>query len=310
MRPLLRIVRSRHSYILAQQARGGERSARIKAVVMLSSLQKRIATVLVLVPPLLAALYYLPPSGIAALFGLFVTAGAWEWAALSGLGGAARAVYVVALCGFGAAAVAAAFGAPYIAIVVLAAAACWWAYAPFAFRHPLDGVYRARGGRLIAGFLVLIPAWVAVSVLHADDPRRPGALLFVLVLVAFADTAAYAAGHAFGRTKLAPTISPGKTIEGVVGGLLAVLLLAYFCGTMIWSLQGATLAAWLLLAAVTALVSVVGDLVESKVKRVAGVKDSGNLLPGHGGVLDRIDALTAAAPVYALGWLLWFGARA
>jgi phosphatidate cytidylyltransferase len=107
-----------------------------------------------------------------------------------------------------------------------------------------------------------------------------------------------------GRTKLAPHISPGKTVEGVAGGVLAVVLLAWLCGTMLWKFEGILLAMWTGLAALTALFSVAGDLTESKLKRIAGVKDSGRLLPGHGGVLDRIDALTAAAPVFGLGVIL------
>lgn len=272
-------------------------------------LKKRIITVLLLVPPLLAALYYLPPLGIAVMFGVFMAVGAWEWAALSGLSGAHRIGYVVLVIALGIAALMAAFRIPYVDKILLAVAGLWWLYALFELQRDADSVYHSRRGRLIAGLLVLIPTWVAASVLHAADPHRPNALLFILVLVALADSGAYAAGHAFGRTKLAPSISPGKTVEGVAGGLLAVLLLAYFCGTMVWQFQGAVLGAWMLLAAVTALVSVVGDLAESKVKRVAGVKDSGNLLPGHGGVLDRVDAITAAAPVFTLGWLLWFGVR-
>jgi phosphatidate cytidylyltransferase len=131
-------------------------------------------------------------------------------------------------------------------------------------------------------------------------------LLFILVMVGVADTAAYAAGHAFGRTKLAPTVSPGKTVEGVLGGAVGVVLLSYFCGTMLWHFAGRQLAEWVGMTVLAGLVSVIGDLSESKLKRVAGVKDSGTLLPGHGGILDRIDAVTAAAPVFTWGWLLLF----
>ncbi|MBI3898568.1 MAG: phosphatidate cytidylyltransferase [Gammaproteobacteria bacterium] len=269
-------------------------------------LKKRILTALVLVPPLIAALFYLPSVGVAALFGVFVGVGAWEWATLSELRGMCRVGYVATVLAIGSALLALTFHNSDLATVVFAVAALWWLWVVVDLRRDVSSFYHARVGKIIAGFLVLTPAWVAVSVLHAVDPQRPLALLFVLVLVGLADTAAYAAGRAFGRTKLAPSISPGKTVEGVIGALLVVLLLAYFCGTILWKWDGLDLVVWLVLAFVVALISVVGDLAESKLKRIAGVKDSGSLLPGHGGVLDRIDAITAAAPVFALGWLLWF----
>jgi phosphatidate cytidylyltransferase len=162
-------------------------------------------------------------------------------------------------------------------------------------------MFATMTGRIVGGFLVLVPLWVAAVYLLAADDERPRVLLFLLVLVWVADSAAYFAGSIMGRTKLAPHVSPGKTVEGVAGGVLGVVLLAWLCGTILWKFEGMLLAMWTGLAAVTALFSVVGDLTESKLKRIAGVKDSGRLLPGHGGVLDRIDALTSAAPVFALG---------
>jgi phosphatidate cytidylyltransferase len=270
-------------------------------------LKQRILTAAVLIPAMIAALFYLPTTALAALFGLFVAAGAWEWAALSGLKGLARAAYAVFVVLLGVAIMVAMSRTPAIATVLFGIAVVWWLWALLSLWRDVLGVYRTTAGRLIAGLLVLVPAWIALGSLHVADPNRsPLALLFLLVLVGLGDTAAYAAGHAFGRTKLAPAISPGKTVEGVVGAVVVVLLLAYFCGTMIWDYSGTVLGIWLLLAVVTLLISVLGDLVESKLKRVAGVKDSGTLLPGHGGVLDRIDAVTAAAPLYALGWLIWF----
>ncbi len=131
----------------------------------------------------------------------------------------------------------------------------------------------------------------------------------MLLLVWLADTAAFFVGTAFGRTRLAPRISPGKTLEGALGGLGAVLILALLGGIFYWRFDGLDLVLWLLLAALTAGFSVLGDLVESRAKRLAGVKDSGTLLPGHGGMMDRIDAFIAAAPVFALGWAVLLGAE-
>lgn len=273
-------------------------------------LKQRIVTAILLVALLLAAFFTLSASGIALVLGGVVAAAAWEWSALCKWTPAARVAYVLALVVGGAALVIATLADPRSAYAVYLLAALWWIYALIDLLGKGEGVFHSTSGRAVAGALIIVPVWVAMTWLQAMDPRRPLLALFVVVLVAIADTGAYAAGHAFGRTKLAPAISPGKTVEGVIGGALAVLLVAYFCGTMIWQLRDAQLGVWVALAFVTGLVSVVGDLTESKMKRIAGVKDSGTLLPGHGGVLDRIDALTAAAPVYALGWLLLLQGRA
>jgi phosphatidate cytidylyltransferase len=144
-----------------------------------------------------------------------------------------------------------------------------------------------------AGFAVLVPAGLAMLAL------RPLEVLLVLVLVWIADSAAYFAGRAWGRRKLAPTISPGKSWEGAIGGLIGALLYAIICGYFI---QGIAWAPFLATAALLAMVSIVGDLFESAAKRQAGVKDSGTLLPGHGGILDRIDSATATLPLAALLW--------
>jgi len=124
-------------------------------------------------------------------------------------------------------------------------------------------------------------------------------VLLVLILVWIADTAAYFVGRAWGRRKLAPAISPGKTWEGAAGGLLGALAYAIICRFFI---EGIAWAPYLAAAALLAMVSIVGDLFESAAKRQAGVKDSGTILPGHGGILDRIDSATAVLPVAALLW--------
>ncbi len=270
-------------------------------------LSRRILTALVLIPPLLAALFYLPTFWLALLFGAFILAGALEWSALTGLQSAAtRWLYAVSLTVFGALAVRALIRDPNAVAPLLATAVLWWLWVLVElWRNPAPeaGWLATRTGRMVSGFCVLVPAWVGLLYLHVVDPRAPALLLFLLVLVWTADTAAYFFGWAFGRHKLAPLISPGKTVEGAAGALGAVALLATVCGTMIWRLEGAKLLLWLVVALAAAALSIVGDLAESKLKRVAGVKDSGRLLPGHGGVLDRIDALTAAAPVFAAGWV-------
>jgi phosphatidate cytidylyltransferase len=147
-----------------------------------------------------------------------------------------------------------------------------------------------RAALAVAGFVVVVPAGLALALLE------PSEILAVLVLVWIADTAAYFVGRAFGRHKLAPSISPGKTWEGAAGGAAGALAYATFLG-IFW---GKAWWGYLLIAAVLAVLSIVGDLFESAAKRQAGVKDSGTLLPGHGGIMDRIDSATATLPVSAL----------
>jgi phosphatidate cytidylyltransferase len=149
----------------------------------------------------------------------------------------------------------------------------------------------------VAGVAVLLPTWAALLYLHA---RGPGVLLGVMAIVWIADTAAYFAGRYFGRHKLAPVISPGKTWEGVAGAFVAVALYAAALSTVV----GMPLLSLLVMVSGLLYLSVLGDLFESWIKRVSGMKDSGTVLPGHGGVLDRIDALTSTLPV-ATGLLMW-----
>lgn len=159
-------------------------------------------------------------------------------------------------------------------------------------------------GRMLMGYLILIPAWVVPVYFQEQGTRMQLLLLYLFFIVWGADSAAYFVGQKFGKNKLAPSISPGKTLEGLFGGLLAVVLLTLLFGMNNWGFSQSQTIFMMILAIVCTLFSVVGDLTESRVKRIAGVKDSGNLFPGHGGVLDRIDAFTAAAPVFSLGWLL------
>jgi len=151
--------------------------------------------------------------------------------------------------------------------------------------------------RAMVGVVVLLPTWAALLYLHA---RGPGVLFGVMAIVWIADTAAYFSGRQFGRHKLAPAISPGKTWEGVAGAVVALALYAAALSAVI----GMPLPALFLLLAALLYVSVLGDLFESWIKRVSGMKDSGHMLPGHGGVLDRIDALTSTLPI-ATGMLMW-----
>lgn len=269
---------------------------------------KRVLTAVILIPPLLLALWYLPPMAIADIFGVAILLAAVELVALLPIASAVyRWAYVLLILLLGATgSLAVLYGFPG-GVGILAAATVWWAYLCLHFifgQEPLGGIFASTAGKLVTGVFVLAPAWVAFVFLFARDPSAPYLLVYLLVLVWVADSAAYFAGRTLGRHKLAPVVSPGKTVEGAVGALLAAVLVAAAAGTVVFHYQGMMLGVWIGLGLVTAAVSIVGDLTESAFKRIAGVKDSGTLLPGHGGMFDRIDALTAAAPVFGLGWAL------
>lgn len=158
--------------------------------------------------------------------------------------------------------------------------------------------------RALMGILVLIPCWLAINFIRAAE-NGPFILLFLFVLIWGADSAAYFVGKKWGKHKLSPSVSPGKSWEGLIGALLITSFIAL--AVLGWSRIPYSVWPWaILLSFATVIFSVVGDLFESMLKRNVGLKDSGQLLPGHGGLLDRIDSLTAAAPVFALG-LIWMG---
>jgi phosphatidate cytidylyltransferase len=252
----------------------------------------RILTAAVLLAGFAAALLLLDRVAFAALVGAVVALGAHEWGRLAGFSAPVHLLYAVAC------ALAYGFlqGSGYTNHILWAATAFWLLAAPWW----LGTGTAAKGRALLAitGVAVLVPAGIAMATL---PPRY---LLMALGLVWVADSAAYFAGRAFGRHKLAPAISPGKTWEGVAGGAVGCIIYA-----IIWVTFDAELRArvqgevWLPFLAGTLLLcalSVMGDLLESALKRQAGAKDSGSLLPGHGGVLDRIDSATATLPVALL----------
>lgn len=188
-------------------------------------------------------------------------------------------------------------GRPEAVFLIFQAALVWWAAALlwlFAYPTPVP-----RALTWIAAILVLLPAWLAIDFVFRVSPNL---LLFMLIIVWAADIGAYFAGKRFGRVKLAPRVSPGKTWEGVLGGMLLVVAVA-FAGSAV--LDAAPLLLVPFVLSVAAL-SIVGDLTVSVFKRNADIKDSGKLFPGHGGLLDRIDSVMAAAPLFALG-MHWIG---
>lgn len=273
-------------------------------------LKTRIITALILAPIAIGGIFFLPPLGFALFTGVIISVGAWEWANMSGVTHqVGRVVYALATAAilYGLLEVPASF--------VLWIALFWWCLSFLLIRSYPEGTkfWRSHTARAVMGLLVLVPAWVGLNHLRTggfqfgESSDNLLLILYVFCIVWVADIGAYFSGRAFGKAKLAPNVSPGKSWAGVWGGLVAVALFAVIVGQIV----SATLAHTFLLVAaslITGGVSVIGDLLESMLKRFRGIKDSSQLLPGHGGIMDRIDSLTAAIPVFALmitllGWL-------
>ena len=272
-------------------------------------LKTRILTAIVLVSLFLSALFFLPPSGWVMFVTLVASIAAWEWGALMGWSSRARCIL-----GWGFALVCmlltllhpVAFGlsgeftsqAWYVGRwLYLPSALFWLLLVPLWMRYRWALPKGAPG--VMAGLVLLLPAWLALIQL-----RQAGelVLLAIMATVWLADCAAYFVGRRFGRRKLAPSISPGKTWEGALGAVVAVMAYGFFLVPASFNLNPVLL---LLLMALLTAISIIGDLFESLLKRQAGLKDSSNILPGHGGVLDRIDSLTSTLPMVALVWLMF-----
>lgn len=257
-------------------------------------LRSRILTALILAPLVVSGLYFLPLPAYAVFFWLFAAAGAYEWAGLARVGGMpGRLAYVAGL----AVLALATWQVPEYWRAVLWLGAIFWVLAAVVVvSYPRSGpIVSHRLVMIPTGLLVTLSAWLAFVVIR-DQPGGASWVLWLLLLVWAADIGAYFAGRRFGRLKLAPQVSPGKTWEGFAGGLAASLLVALL---MLVPLGDLALW-WVPVVVLLAVLSVFGDLFESVLKRQRGVKDSGTLLPGHGGVLDRIDSLVAVLPVFAL----------
>jgi phosphatidate cytidylyltransferase len=271
---------------------------------VVTAIQQRVATALVLIPLVVLAVLALPTPYFAGALALVVLVAGTEWSVLAGI--SARRGRLA-----------------YLALVAACIGLLWRPLAPDGLVHLLTIIAFAWGGLTVVlarvtrvelaggvdlfliplGLMVLIGPWVALVRLHALGPHGPLLVLFLLALIWVVDSLAFVAGRRWGRRKLAPILSPGKTWAGVYAGLLGAAVWGLVLG---WcaGLPTRELALGVVLCVVTACVSVVGDLFESLLKRRRGLKDSGRLLPGHGGILDRIDSLTAAAPVFVAG-LLW-----
>lgn len=260
-------------------------------------LKQRVITAVIALSLLALVMFVVPPVVARTVITLLMLGAAWEWSGfIFKKQKMRRSVYVL-------------FIAILLALIffdlhekalvdtVLKISLGWWLAALgwlFFFPTPI-----ARPVAWVCGALVIVPAWLALDLLYL---QRPELLLFALLIVWVADIGAYFVGKGFGRVKLAPRISPGKTWEGVLGGLSAVTVLAAIGSPLL----GIDITVLLPFCLAVAMISIVGDLTVSMFKRNAGVKDSGTLFPGHGGVLDRIDSVTAAAPLFALA-MSWIG---
>ena len=269
-------------------------------------LKTRVITAIILLAIFLPVLFLLPPIYLSALFFLILVAAAWEWSRLISPSAAYSAYFYAIIC-----AMLVAFlwllAEPNIELALLSVALAFWVIGmPMILTQ---GIYlsmsRWRLVFSVLGFIVLPTAWLSLDIL-----REIGLvwLLSTMILVWLADIGAYLVGKAFGKHKLASQISPGKSIEGAIGGLIVCVIYASICATYLPftdTLFGTAKAKWgwwlmILMTAILVLYSILGDLFESQLKRIAQVKDSSQLLPGHGGFLDRIDALLPVMPIATL----------
>jgi phosphatidate cytidylyltransferase len=273
-------------------------------------LKTRIITALILAPIAIGGVFFLPPVGFAIFTAVLIALGAWEWANMAGLttqptrvGYSAAVLFILAAL------------YAITAQGVLWLALLWWlaGFGLVAYYPKGSARWGSVPARAAMGLLVLVPAWVGLNYLRSGEfkfaltDNNLLLIVYVFALVWVADIGAYFSGRKFGKAKLAPRVSPGKSWAGVWGGLAAVAVFALVVGQTLGAGAGQSVAL-IIISVVTAAVSVLGDLFESMLKRFRGIKDSSGLLPGHGGIMDRIDSLTAAIPIFTLlviqlGWL-------
>ncbi|MGY5452931.1 phosphatidate cytidylyltransferase [Agarivorans sp. MS3-6] len=278
-------------------------------------LKQRIITALVLAPLALAAIFKLPLLALALVFAVVLLLAAREWARIvSDVPKIRAAFFVVFTLVFGLSLwqipLEGVSHSVWFSVLLSIAAACWLGSIALLFTYPKSATIwgKLTTFKIVSGLIILLPFFWSLVFLRNIDQSNPlvgGAwVVYVMLLVWAADTGAYFAGKRFGKRKLAKNVSPKKTIEGLLGGF-AVASLVTIAALLLLDIPEGKVLILLLASCCTVLASVVGDLVESMFKRQAGIKDSGTLLPGHGGLLDRIDSLTAAMPVFAFFFLHW-----
>lgn len=263
-------------------------------------LKQRLITGAILILMMLGIVIYLPTMPFVYVTGIITLAAAWEWTNLMEVKETGwRAAYLILISFF-------IYSALFIPVIgMLFAAFLWWLIALILIiQYPKGNTLWGRGDliRGLMGVLVLVPCWGAINFMRGQVDGIY-IVFFLFFLVFGADTVAYFVGKKWGKHKLLPEVSPGKSVEGAVSAVIFAIIYAL---VLFWvdDMPRDTWKWGVLLSVVTVCFSIVGDLTESMMKRQVGLKDSGNLLPGHGGLLDRIDSLTAGAPIFALGALL------
>lgn len=270
-------------------------------------LKQRLLTALVLIPLVVWGILQLSTQSLSLIFALVILIGAWEWGGLmklKSIGWRSFYVFVVAAGMFAVTMFMNSANTDWMALPVISL--FWWLLAIiWVLTYPkTSSRWSYSWIQFVIGLMVLIPAWLAVIGLHGYGSQGPYLVLYLLSLIWVADSSAYFGGRRWGKRKLAPEVSPGKTWEGAISAVVASILYALFAAYLL-NIPGNQWLVFVVLTQVTVVFSIFGDLTESMFKRHAGIKDSGAIIPGHGGILDRIDSVTAAAPVFVVG--VWLG---
>ncbi|MCG3766817.1 CDP-diglyceride synthetase [Vibrio cincinnatiensis] len=280
-------------------------------------MKQRIITALLLAPLVIAGIFFLPLTGFILALAVVTFLGFWEWTQFVSSSSRYLALLPSLIVGGGSyfflvpqLTLSSELSSIQIGVVIIGAA--WWIFSSgLAITYPKSRCCweSSNSIRHLFGLLTLLPFFWSVIFLRAehfavDSFHGAKLVLFVCLIVWAADSGAYFAGKSLGKHKMAPAVSPNKTIEGLIGGVVAAMVVGWFFADA-FSIQFSSPFVMLLTILLTVVISVLGDLVESMFKRVSGIKDSSNIIPGHGGILDRIDSLTAAFPVFALLYFLF-----
>lgn len=271
-------------------------------------LKQRILTAIILIPLVLWGILRLPDDYFAIVLAVLTILGAREWASMARLPKSLHYIYTIAFAGILYACWFGLHQLKQLDIALLYIACAWWLFAFVVLVQYNSGKIQILFNpvlRSVIGLLILIPTFTALLILRNDTEHGAALLIYLLVLIWIADSAAYFTGRQWGKTKLLPNVSPGKTWQGVYGALVAStsfsLAFAYFAAEII----NQQFMAFISISFITIIFSIHGDLVESMFKRQVNIKDSSHILPGHGGVLDRIDSLTSASPVFVTSLMLF-----
>ena len=266
-------------------------------------LKQRVITAIILASLIVSTVIFLPTQIVALILAGIICVAAWEWTACAGYDVVIhKVVYVSAifLCFMACLLL---LDKPWIVLITFCGLV-WWLIAIYLVIYYQANMTINLSSRLLKAMIggaILIPSWLSLILIHAKNSGT-SLILFLFFLIWLADSAAYFSGRKFGKRKLASNVSPGKSWEGVYGALLLSFLIGISYALYV-DMQFMIAILFIALTLFTVSFSIFGDLVESMFKRMAGIKDSSNILPGHGGVLDRIDSLTSAAPVFFTG--LW-----